>query len=237
MIDLLLATDFDGTVAGIVDDPGAATLDGDAKRVLARATRSPRISVALVSGRDVEDLDSRSELSGVWLAGSHGREIRRPDGSWLARAEPVTERPDDELLHALRSSGFRIEEKKFGLAIHWRERPSIPDDHPAIRSFDSWARSAGLEVITGRRVAEARSAGADKQEALQRIAAELEPARVVYAGDDLTDFGALRWAATRGRGVFVTSDEREGPGRDVEQAGSRAELLAIFESEIRTVGE
>lgn len=228
---LLLATDFDGTVADIVDDPSAATLDPHMRELLIRAASCPDIDVALVSGRDVDDLAARAQLEGAWLAGSHGREVRRDDGSWLLRAEPLAARPDPELLEALRRAGFRIEEKKFGLAIHWREHPEIADDDPLIDRFAGWARGEGLELISGRKVAEARMAGGDKKEALERIAAELEPERVVYAGDDLTDFPALEWTAKRGRAIFAASAERQ-PPPDVEIARDRTELLAAFEEEL-----
>lgn len=232
MTRLLLATDFDGTVADIVDDPGTATLDPSVRPVLERAVTLDEVSVALVSGRDVEDLASRSAIHDAWLVGSHGREIRRPDGSWLIRADPMTQRPDERLLDELREAGFRIEMKKFGLAIHWRERPEIPDDDPRIEAFAAWAGTSGLELIRGRRVAEARLGGADKQEALERIAAELDPERIIYAGDDLTDFGALQWVARRGRAIFAASPEREAPGDPVETVTTRADLIRIFEEEL-----
>jgi hypothetical protein len=53
---------------------------------------------------------------------------------------------------------------------------------------------------------------------------------VVYAGDDVTDFGALRFAAERGRAIFMASSEREAPP-DVTVAGSFRELFRLVRKE------
>lgn len=233
MTRLLLASDFDGTLSAIVDEPSDATLHSSARELLAAAASNKSLTIALVSGRDVEDLAARAGLENIWYAGSHGREVRRPDGSWLVSEPPLAARPEPELISRLRERGFRIEEKKFGLAIHWRSLPHVDDDDPLIREFRAWADAAGLELIRGRRVAEARAAGADKREALERIAEEISPARVVFAGDDLTDFAALDWASSRGRALFITSPEREPPHiRGLDLVGSLDELLDAFREEL-----
>ena len=43
------------------------------------------------------------------------------------------------------------------------------------------------------------------------LARAIGVSRVIYAGDDITDFGALQFAAEKGRGVFVASRERVPP--------------------------
>jgi hypothetical protein len=55
--------------------------------------------------------------------------------------------------------------------------------------------------------------------------------RVVYAGDDLTDFGALRFAAEHGRAVFVASSERE-PPPGVTVVASLRELFRLIRQEV-----
>lgn len=229
MSPLLLATDFDGTLAAIVDDPSDARADAQLAALLQNAARREDVVVAVVSGRDVEDLAARVPLENVWYAGSHGREIRRPDGSWLVRSEPMLHRPPASTIDSLRGRGFRIEEKKFGLAIHWRALTNVEENDPLLVEFREWARDAGLEMIEGRKVAEARAPGADKRAALERIAHEVEPERVAYAGDDLTDFEALRWAAENGHAFFLASRERRTPAIEgMKTLRSRAALLEEF---------
>lgn len=232
-MQLLIASDFDGTLARIVDDPAAAAGDEDLVALLTLATGLPSVAVAIVSGRDVDDLLARVPIDGAWYAGSHGREVRRPDGTWLERQPPLGGNPPADVVERLRARGFRLEPKKFGIALHWRTLEGVDDHDPDILLFERWAADQGLEVIRGRRVAEARAAGADKRAAIEKIAGELSPARIVYAGDDLTDFAALELAASRGRALFLESPEREPPGiPQLEMVPDRNSLLKIFADEI-----
>jgi hypothetical protein len=60
-------------------------------------------------------------------------------------------------------------------------------------------------------VVEARVRGDGKRAALRAIAAYVRARRVIYAGDDVTDFDALQFAAAYGRAIFVESSERSAP--------------------------
>ena len=130
--------------------------------------------------------------------------------------------------------GVRVERKKHAVALHWREAPEVDESHPLIAKFRLWAHSSGLVVIDGRRVVEARCRGGGKEDALRYLAQCTDARRVVYAGDDLTDFAALRFAAARGRAFFVSSDEREAPAIAVA-VKSRDELLRQLIDEMNRV--
>jgi trehalose-6-phosphatase len=115
--------------------------------------------------------------------------------------------------------------------LHWREAPHVNESHPIVTAFREWATSNGLDVIGGRRVVEARCHGGGKEDALRHLARITGAQRVIYAGDDLTDFHALRYAAARGRAFFVASDERE-PPPVATMVHSRDELLRMLIAEI-----
>ncbi|HSN69718.1 MAG TPA: hypothetical protein VLV48_10760 [Thermoanaerobaculia bacterium] len=103
--------------------------------------------------------------------------------------------------------------------------------HPLVADFEEWAGSEGLAVIRGRCVSEACTGESSKEEVLRAIAAQTGAEQIVYAGDDLTDFAALGFAASKGRAFLVASDERpEPPPPGVETVGSREELLRAFAS-------
>jgi hypothetical protein len=55
--------------------------------------------------------------------------------------------------------------------------------------------------------------------------------RVVYTGDDVTDFGPLRFAAECGRALFVASGERV-PPPGVTVVGSFRELFRLIREEV-----
>ncbi|HVT45840.1 MAG TPA: trehalose-phosphatase [Thermoanaerobaculia bacterium] len=232
---LLLATDFDGTIAGIRDDPAEVVIEAEAYDLLSVAADSEAIDVAIVSGRDLSDLSSRTRNLRALLAGSHGLEIADPAGALIRSAAPSSESPPPDWIDQARTAGLRLELKKYGMAVHWRGVDGIDRDHTLIERFAEWARHRGLELIDGRLVLEARLAGANKEGALRFLAERTGCERLVYAGDDLTDLLPLRWAAGIGRAIFVSSAERpEALPGGVETVRGLDDLLAVFREEIET---
>lgn len=207
---LLLATDFDGTIAPIVERPQDAVIHGCAARLLERCASLPALAVAVLSGRDVEDVRSRLGGLRVIVAGSHGLECVDADGRALWSTPAGLPEPDPALIAAIEAAGLVVERKKFGTAIHFRGH-ELRDLDPLLSPFIAWARRAGLEVIAGRKVVEGRVAGGGKRAALRRIAMLTKAHRVVYAGDDTTDFDALEFASEYGRAIFIASDEQRAP--------------------------
>jgi trehalose 6-phosphate phosphatase len=226
----LLAFDFDGTLAPICDDPAEARIDRAAVAMLAQTTQMEGVVVAIVSGRDADDLARRVPTPGVYLIASHGLEIRAPGGLLVRDSAPMRAHLPDELLQEIHASGLRLERKKHGVALHWRGVP-YEAIAPVADSLREWARRHALDVLDGRCVVEARCGGAGKEEALLWLMRAVGAERVVYAGDDLTDLGPLRLAAERGRGVFVASAERE-PPPGVTVVGSFRELYRLIREEV-----
>ena len=231
MTSTLLAFDFDGTLAPICDDPSQVKLDRGAATLLAETTQMEGVVVAIVSGRDAEDLAHRVNVPGAYLISSHGLEIHAPGGVLVRDAPPLSFAFDEELQREIAASGLRIESKKHAVALHWR---GIPYEAiaPVVDMFRAWAKSAHLDLIEGRCVAEARSSGGGKEEALRWLSRAVGASRVVYAGDDITDFGPLRFAAERGRALFLASNERV-PPPDVTIVGSFRELFRLVREEVR----
>ncbi|HXA96545.1 MAG TPA: trehalose-phosphatase, partial [Candidatus Dormibacteraeota bacterium] len=79
---ILLMTDYDGTLTPIVDDPADAVLAEQTRQDLLRVARSPRGSVAVISGRALEDLRTRVAIGEAIYAGCHGLEIAGEDLSF-----------------------------------------------------------------------------------------------------------------------------------------------------------
>ncbi|MFB2351101.1 trehalose-phosphatase, partial [Priestia megaterium] len=74
---LLVALDFDGTLAPEVDSPEKARAVPEAHDAVLRLMRAPRTRVALVSGRALRSLIEVSDLpDDALLVVSHGIEIR-----------------------------------------------------------------------------------------------------------------------------------------------------------------
>jgi trehalose-phosphatase len=73
---LLVACDYDGTLAPIVEDPSTAVPLPESVAAVRALAALPQTTVAVVSGRALRDLAALSRMaSGVYLAGSHGYEV------------------------------------------------------------------------------------------------------------------------------------------------------------------
>ena len=74
---LLVALDFDGTLAPEVDDPEQARATPEARAAVLALLAIPNTRVALISGRSIASLEQVSDLPDeALLVGSHGIEIR-----------------------------------------------------------------------------------------------------------------------------------------------------------------
>ena len=226
----LLAFDFDGTLAPIRDDPASVRIDRAAAVLLEQTTQTEGVVVAVVSGRDADDLTMRVQAPGAYIVASHGLEVRAPGGSLIRDTPRLDVELPAELRDEIDAGGLRVEEKKHAVALHWRGVP-YEAIGPVADAFRRWAQERGLDVIEGRCVVEARCRGGGKEEALRWLSGAVGAARVVYAGDDITDFGALRFASERGVAFFVSSSERE-PPPGVTVVGSFRELFRLIREEV-----
>jgi alpha,alpha-trehalase len=226
----LLAFDFDGTLAPIRNNPGDAQLDRAAASLLAELTHMEGVVVAIVSGRDADDLTPRVDAPGAYFITSHGLEIHGPGGVLVRDMPPLSMELQSELSCEIAASGLRLESKKHALALHWRGVP-FEAIAPVVEMFRRWAKESRLDVIEGRCVVEARRPGGGKEEALRWLTRAVGAGRVVYAGDDITDFGPLKFAAEHGRALFVASNERV-PPPGVTVVGSFRELFRLIREEV-----
>ena len=236
MTRLLLASDFDGTLAALQTDPTRVTIDPLAYALLREAADTPAVEVAVISGRDLGDLRERTAGLRCWLSGSHGHEIMSPAGELIQKGEAWRGSLDRDWETRARAAGFRLEPKRFGVGLHWRDVSGIDESHPLIGEFESWAGGHGLSLVRGRCVVEASIGGASKETVLGILLQRTGASRLLYAGDDLTDFPALGFAAAHGRGWLIASAERpEEPPPEVERVESRDELLKRFREELAAI--
>ena len=230
----LVATDFDGTIAAIRTDPASVEIDATALELLREVEDDPDFTIAVMSGRSLDDLTMRTSAIRCWRAGSHGLEIANPSLTILREPLKILPAFDSRLESELLTAGLRIERKRFGVALHWRE-VVVDAEAPAIRSFADWATGNGLKLTHGRKVLEASIAGEGKREALQFIKTQTRVDRLIYAGDDLTDFEALEYVAESGGvAILAVNPEREErPAGVFRPVSSISELVAVIRKELR----
>jgi trehalose 6-phosphate phosphatase len=122
---VLVASDYDGVLAPLVGDPSAAVLLPGMAEVLARLTRCDGVTVALVSGRGVADLQAVSGFTGAYRwVGSHGAEFDGPLSDELAGRRDALA---DLLAPVVAGTpGARLEVKPASVAVHVRQVPTAP---------------------------------------------------------------------------------------------------------------
>ncbi len=214
--DLALFLDFDGTLAPIVERPGdARPLDGIPALVEAVTKRVP---VAVISGRDVDDVRARLGVEGIWYAGSHGMDLVDPQGrrevdEELERLIPMLDEQEDWLRERFSEAPrVEIERKRFGIAVHFRRRPEAQEIvEKALQ--DAVDQAEGLKKGVGKMVRELQpDVDVDKGTALLAIRRRTDPDSrftPVYIGDDTTDEDAFEVIRNDGVGILVADQPRE----------------------------
>jgi trehalose 6-phosphate phosphatase len=207
---LLVACDFDGTLAPIAGHPSEAQADLGAMTALRELARLPRTHTAVISGRALADL---ATLTGspqdVQLIGSHGGEFDdRLAASLAAETLALRDRIATSLaLIAARFPGAFLEHKPAGIAFHYRSVAGAMAGDALRAVLEGPAAWPGVHVKHGILVVELGVIAADKGRALRLLRERVGASAVLFAGDDLTDEDALATLATGDIGV------KAGPGQ------------------------
>jgi trehalose 6-phosphate phosphatase len=216
----VLAFDYDGTLAPIVEDPEAAHPAPGAVAVL-QELASLVGSLAVITGRPAETavlLGGLQDVEGMVVLGLYGGERWQAGGLQTPAAPEGLAEAKDELPRLLERvqapEGTRIEDKGQAVAVHTRQAADPDDVLELLRvPLGELAERCGLAVEPGRRVIELRPGGMDKGQALIGLVTERSAGVVLYAGDDLGDlaaFDAVEHLRTRGvLGVTVCSASAE----------------------------
>jgi trehalose-phosphatase len=207
--------DYDGTLTPIVSRPDQAVLTDSTRAILRRL--ASKVPVAILSGRQLEDVRKRVAIDEIVYAGSHGFDIAGPRG--LRRQEateflPALDAAEKELRKKLAAiSGALVERKHFSIAAHYRNVNEI--DFPKLeRAVSEVAgRHRELRKMEGKKVYELLpDIDWDKGKAvlwlLKTVGSEHAEVRPIYIGDDRTDEDAFRALGERGTGILVSEEPR-----------------------------
>jgi trehalose 6-phosphate phosphatase len=221
-----LFLDFDGTLVELAEAPDAISLSPAVAPLLARLAHRLDGRLALVSGRGIADLERHLECTGIAVSGSHGLELRLRDGSHipLAAQYDLSDAREQVAHLANQAPGLLVEEKPFGIALHYRQAPQ--EQGRVMKVMHELARSTGLGLQEGKMVVELRPRGADKGDAVRAFMTEphFAGARPVFMGDDQTDEHAFVAAAELGgTGILV------GPARKTAASWRLPDVQAVLQ--------
>ena len=195
---LLVALDFDGTLAPEVDSPEQARALPESRDAVLRLLALPNTRVALVSGRALRSLIEVADLpDNVLLVGSHGIEIRLDSPEDYVSLDTAELRQVDMLNTVLGEVADAVDQvwlepKPAGFALHTRLATEFNSRiaHLVARSEAS-AEVSGLTIREGKNVLEFSVRSTTKGEALEHLRRYTQADAVFYAGDDVTDEDAF----------------------------------------------
>ncbi|HVT82004.1 MAG TPA: trehalose-phosphatase [Phycisphaerae bacterium] len=203
---LLIAADYDGTLAPIVTDPDRAEAVRESIVALKALTAMPQTRVAVISGRALADLAKRvREADEAHLVGSHGSEFE---------AGFVTPLPPERIgllqkivnvAHEISAAmpGTMVEAKPASVAFHFRNAEDAAGQKAAVEFVAAIGQFPDVQIRHGKKVVEVSVVHTDKGVALQQLRQRLGATGVLFIGDDVTDEDAFRTLSGPDLGVKV----------------------------------
>jgi trehalose 6-phosphate phosphatase len=202
----LLAFDFDGTLAPIVDRPDEASVPAEVARCLAELARLH--PVAVITGRRLADVRARLAFEPRFVIGNHGAEdatSRMPEDA--ARALDRLRRRLVAEAQALAGAGVLVEDKHYSLAFHYR---LAPDAAVALATIEALLRdlAPALGRFGGKCVVNVVARGApDKGDALATLVRRCGAGAAFFVGDDVNDEAVFRRAAAPWLTIRIGRDD------------------------------
>ena len=226
---LLVASDYDGVLSPIVPNPAAAVPDQTALQALRELGRLSSTHAVAISGRSLAALRAFiGDSEEITLIGTHGAEHSDAviDGEIQARVREL-----QAMLAAVAKQhpGAVVETKPIGAAFHYRHVMRPLEAAAAARAV---ATASGARTISGKMVVESLFGDANKGDAVRRLVADLEPAAVVYLGDDTTDEDAFAVLRSDDVGIKVGPGETMAGYRVAEQSLVAAVLQRLLDQRV-----
>lgn len=190
--DVLVAFDYDGTLAPIVSNPNLAIM----RKSTATLFHNLNLvrPLALISGRSVNDMKVRLETEPKYLIGNHGMEWEESVMELsIAQAFFL------EIKKSLQKSfdlnkelGITIEDKGYSLSLHYRNSPQTTKAEAVLQELLS-RFSSQVKIIPGKFVFNLVLPNSfDKYSALVRVMKKEGCRFGLYFGDDDTDEDVFR---------------------------------------------
>jgi trehalose-phosphatase len=208
--------DYDGCLTPIVSRPEDAVLSHSMRESLLKLANTS--SVAIVSGRDREDVYNLVKLKNLYFAGSHGFDISGPDNMHIEpggakNALPALDKADkllkEKLMHL---KGAMVERKKYAIAVHYRNVAGNQQEDVKTITEEVLKLYPQLKIGRGKKIIELKpNLDWHKGKAVLWLLENLDLNKPgilpIYIGDDITDEDAF--AALQGKGIGILVGEHE----------------------------
>jgi trehalose 6-phosphate phosphatase len=191
-----LFLDVDGTLLEIAESPDAVRVPERLKDLLAKLVAREGGAVALVSGRQLRQLDELFAPLKFAAAGLHGLERRDARGRYFGASDPSLATLPAFARARVAMTGFAwhhpelvFEDKGLTLALHFRRAPALESEVAAFVGTLLADLGPSFQLQAGKCVLEIRPATGSKRTAIEAFMKEAPFAgrRPLFVGDDVTD--------------------------------------------------
>ena len=186
--ELVLVTDFDGTLADIVPDPAETAARPEALQALSRLVRL-LADVIVLSSRHPDQLEQLVPISGIRLIGDSGLAMPRH-----AQKEALEQFNADVSVLLASIPGAWLEVKPASSAIHFRMTDASGEELLAL--IQPLLDGRRLAAALGRKVIEVHAPNAGKGSALAALLPGEDPGGVVCFGDDENDRSMFEYVSS-----------------------------------------
>jgi len=186
--EVVLVTDFDGTLAEIVPDPAQTVARPEALQALSRLVRV-LADVIVLSSRTTAQLEQLVPISGVRLIGDSGMAAPRH-----AHKSALEQFNADVAVLLERLPGAWLEVKPASSAIHFRGTNLSGEEMLAF--IQPLLEGRPLAGYLGRKVLEVHAPKAGKGTALAALLPGMDPGGVVCFGDDENDRSMFEYVSS-----------------------------------------
>ncbi len=203
----LIAFDFDGTLAPIVEVPTNAHMKTVVSSALERFCAQQ--AVAVISGRALADLRPRLPENVAYAIGNHGLEGPPRANATMELAQATCQAWGETLRPRLSEmSGVEWEDKTFTASLHYRRARPRPLVRARLLQWVSELAPTPRPVL-GKNVINLLPPGpANKGLALLELMMHLHRETAIYVGDDDTDEDVFSIAGQRILGIRVGRKEK-----------------------------
>lgn len=195
---LIIASDFDGVLAPLVDNPQDSRVTDASAAAIAKISMhlTSSVHLALVSGRPLNQLfELAVPPTGTYLIGSHGAEQGRVIDGALFRQDHELSSAQAEALAAVTAQaetlsstvqGAWVEHKPAAAVLHTRLANTQEADR-INRELLAFCSPLEVFAMAGKDVIEVAVQQASKGHSLGELKQELGASHLLYFGDDVTD--------------------------------------------------
>jgi len=223
---ILLLIDYDGTLTPIVEKPELAHLSPEMKECLQRLANNPRLTLGIISGRTIEDLQQRVGIKDIVYAANHGLEIEGPSLSFVhpaaKKAMPLLRSLSQDISKAIVGiKGARIDNKGLTLSLHYRlvDESQLDELNKIFTEIVKPSLASGqIRITPSKKAYDIRPAADwDKGKAVEFIAQKFtgeDKPLMLFLGDDVTDYDGFHMVDMNdGISIFVGEETTKPPAQ------------------------